>query len=301
MEAGPPPALAQKLTKRFRNITALDSLDLCVKPGDVLALLGANGSGKSTTFRLLLNIYHPSAGASSLLGAASIRLNGKDFDKIGYVSEGQKMPKWMSVEEFLAYCAGFYSEWDKDLCERLILCFGLPKKQKIKHLSRGQAMKVAVASTLPAHPDILLLDEPFSGLDVETRAQLGDLLRTLSQQEGLAIIITTHDVEEVEPIATRLAILRQGRLQIDESLKSYLGRHRLLAAQGLDLPDLPEMIRPKFRHARALQTESKIFTDQFSPELETATLSALAAHGNGARFIPMNIRQILTAQSLPIA
>lgn len=300
MDAGPLPALAQKLTKRFRSVTALDSLDLCVKPGDVLALLGANGSGKSTTFRLLLNIYHPSAGTSSLLGTASSRLNGQDFDKVGYVSEGQKMPKWMRVDEFLDYCSGFYSEWDKDLCERLLLGFGLQGKQKIKHLSRGQAMKVAVASTLPARPDILLLDEPFSGLDVETRAQLGDLLRSLSQQEGLAIIITTHDVEEVEPIATRLAILRQGRLQIDESLKSYLGRHRLLVAQGLELPALPETIRPKFRHARALQTESKIFTGQFDPELESATLSALAAHENGARFVPMNIRQILTAHSLPV-
>lgn len=300
MDAGPLPALAQKLTKRFRRITALDSLDLSVKPGDVLALLGANGSGKSTTFRLLLNIYHPSAGTSSLLGTASLRLNGRDFDKIGYVSEGQKMPKWMSVEAFLDYCAGFYSEWDKDLCERLILGFGLQKKQKIKYLSRGQAMKVAVTSTLPAHPDVLLLDEPFSGLDVETRAQLADLLRSLSQQEGLAIIITTHDVEEVEPIATRLAILRQGRLQIDESIKSYLGRHRLLVAQGLELPDLPETIRPKFRHARALQAESKIFTEQFNPELESATLSALATQGNGVRFVPMNIRQILTAHSLPV-
>lgn len=292
-------ALTEKLTKRFRHTVALDSLDLNIKPGDVLALLGSNGSGKSTTFRLLLNIYRPSEGKSSLLGTTSSLLNGEDFNKIGYVSEGQKMPKWMSVEYFLDYCSKFYSGWDKDLCERLVIGFGLSRKQKIKYLSRGQVMKVAMASTLPAHPSILLLDEPFSGLDVETRAQLGELLKSISRNERQAIIITTHDVEEVEPIATRLVILSKGRLQIDESMEGYLGRHRLLVSQGLEVETLPETIRGKFSYARALQTESKIFTEHFNAELESVTLAALAARNNSARFIPMNIRQILTAHSLP--
>jgi len=300
MEATPPPVLTRHLTKRFRHVTALDSLDLRVESGDVLALLGANGSGKSTTFRLLLNIYRPTEGVSSLLGTPSSELNGHHFDKVGYISEGQKMPKWMSVETFLDYCAGFYSEWDSTLCERLVTSFGLPKKQKIKHLSRGQAMKVAVASTLPSHPNLLLLDEPFSGLDVETRAQLSDLLKSLAHKDGLAIILTTHDVEEVEPVANRLGILSQGRLKVNETLESYLGRHRLLIAPGLELAKLPEGIRPKFGSARALQTESKIYTEHFDAELEAATLDALASKGIGGRFAPMNIRQILTAHSLPV-
>ncbi len=300
MDAAPPPVLTRNLTKRFRHVTALDSLDLRVEPGDVLALLGANGSGKSTTFRLLLNIYRPNEGVASLLGSESTKLNGHDFDKVGYISEGQKMPKWMSVEAFLDYCSGFYSEWDAELCERLVTGFGLPKKQKIKHLSRGQAMKVAVASTLPARPNLLLLDEPFSGLDVETRAQLSDLLKSLAHQDGLAIIITTHDVEEVEPVANRLGILSHGHLKINETLENYLGRHRLLVADGLDIAHLPEKLQSKFRSARALQTDSKIFTESFNSELETATLTALSAKGIEARFASMNIRQILTAHSLPV-
>lgn len=300
MDAAPPPVLTRNLTKRFRHVTALDALDLSVAPGEVLALLGANGSGKSTTFRLLLNIYRPSEGEASLLGTLSTQLNGSDFDRVGYISEGQKMPKWMSVDAFLKYCSGFYSEWDSELCERLVTSFGLPKKQKIKHLSRGQAMKVAVASTLPARPNLLLLDEPFSGLDVETRAQLSELLKSLAHQDGLAIILTTHDVEEVEPVANRLGILSHGRLKVNEALDHYLGRHRLLVADELTIDAVPAEIRPKFGVARALQTDSKIFTEHFDAELEAATLHALSQNGIQAKFVPMNIRQILTAHSLPV-
>jgi len=300
MESPPPPVRTNRLTKRFRRVTALNSLNLRLAPGEVLALLGANGSGKSTTFRLLLNIYRPSSGESSLLGTLSTRLNGHDFDKVGYVSEGQKMPKWMSVEGFLNYCSGFYTDWDSTLCDHLVASFGLPKSQRIKHLSRGQAMKVAVASTLPARPNLLLLDEPFSGLDVETRAQLGDLLKSLAHQDGLAIILTTHDVEEVEPVANRIGILSHGRLVVDETLDSYRGRHRLLVAEGLDLSSLPEDLRRRFGYTRALKGGTKIYTEHYSQALEENLKSALLERGIEARFEPMDVRQILTAHSLPV-
>jgi ABC-2 type transport system ATP-binding protein len=300
MDTTSPPVLTQKLTKRFRHVTALDALDLRVEPGDVLALLGANGSGKSTTFRLLLNIYRPTSGEATLLGTPSTRLNGHNFKHVGYISEGQKMPKWMSVAGFLHYCSGFYPEWDAEMCNRLVQNFALSPQQKIKHLSRGQTMKVAVASTLPAHPELLLLDEPFSGLDVETRAQLSYLLKELAHQNGLAIIITTHDVEEVEPVANRLGILNHGRLQVNETLEHYLARHRLLVAHGIDLTELPLEIRSKYNCSPALTTKSKIFTECFDLELQSATLNALSAIGVVANFAPMTIRQILTAQSLPL-
>ncbi len=108
MDPTPSPAVeTRQLTKRFRRVTALDSLSLAVLavlPGQVYALLGANGSGKSTTFRLLLNIYRPSSGEAFLLGRPSPSLDGADSDKVAYLSEGQKLPAWMSVERFLTYC-----------------------------------------------------------------------------------------------------------------------------------------------------------------------------------------------------
>lgn len=289
----------RNLTKRFRHVTALDHLDLDVQPGEVLALLGANGSGKSTTFRLLLNIYRPTEGEASLLGTPCTQLDGQAFDKICYISESQKMPKWMRVDEFLSYCAGFYSDWDEAFCQRLVESFGLPPKQKIKHLSRGQAMKVAVASTLPSRPKLLLLDEPFSGLDVETRAQLSELLKSLAQQDGLAIIITTHDVEEVEPVASRLAILSHGKLHIDEPLDGYMQRHRYVAITGIESEAVDESLLSFLKPLRSINTPASHFTENFDPELKEKFANKLPTEAS-VEFTPMTIRQILTAHALPL-
>lgn len=292
------PALeAKRLTKHFRHVTALDSLDLEVMPGEVFALLGSNGSGKSTTFRLLLNIYRPSSGEAALLGRPTTSLNGSDFDKVGYISEGQKMPKWMRVDQFLEFCSGFYSEWDAELCERLVERFGLPPKQRIKFLSRGQCMKVSLASTLPARPRLLLLDEPFSGLDVETRAGLSELLKSLALDSGLAIVLTTHDVEEVEPVATRLGVLNRGRLVVNEPLADYLGRHRFLHLTGSSVGELPGEIGSRLKPVRV--GEAAAFTDSFDGDLEVALRSGLPP-GVEASFAPMTLRQIIAAHALPL-
>lgn len=294
------PALKTKaLTKRFRHVTALDELNLEVFPGEVLALLGANGSGKSTTFRLLLNIYRPTYGEAWLLGRPCSKLDGRDFAKVCYVSEGQKLPLWMSVGGFLDYCAGFYPDWDADLCERLVQMFQLTKSQKLKFLSRGQKMKAAVASVLPSRPKILLLDEPFSGLDVETRAQLSHLLRTLAVEHSLATVITTHDVEEVEPVATRLAILNRGKLKIDEPLAAYLGRHRSLPLDAAIHAALPDSLRARLRTASTALPPGWFFTDAFSPELEAELIAALPS-GVVVTFSAMSLRQILTAHAVQL-
>ncbi len=287
------------LTKRFRQVTALDRLNLELHAGEVLALLGSNGSGKSTTFRLLLNIYQPTDGEAFLLGQPSRKLNGRDFDKVSYVSEGQKLPLWMTVRGFLDFCAGFYQEWDAGMCQRLVESFGLHEGQKLKFLSRGQRMKAALASVLPSRPKILLLDEPFSGLDVETRAQVSHLLRTLAQEHSLAIVLTTHDVEEVEPVATRVAILSRGELKLDEPLANYLGRHRLLQLEGASLESLPEELRALFRPMPNTPPPGWYFTDRNEPALQER-LQASMSEGARASLLPMNLRQILTAHSLPV-
>lgn len=285
------------LTKRFRHVVALDSVDLAIHPGEVFALLGSNGSGKSTTFRLLLNIYRPTSGEASLLGVPSHRLNGTTFEKVGYISEGQKMPQWMSVARFLDYCAGFYPEWDAELCRDLVNRFGLTLTQKIRHLSRGQRMKLSLASTLPAHPRLLLLDEPFSGLDVETRATLSGLIRTLALDSGLAIVITTHDVEEIEPVATRLGVLRHGKLIVDEPLRSFLARHQFLHLDADVFSTLPPDFSGALKKTLSPNGCERFYTDNYTSDLEIRLRHHLG-EDSSLIIAQMNLREILSAPSL---
>lgn len=285
------------LTKRFRRVVALDSLDLTLSPGEVFALLGSNGSGKSTTFRLLLNIYHPSSGEAIVLGTSSRKLDGRALEKVGYISEGQKLPAWMTVSRFLDYCAGFYSGWDAELCRSLVERFELPPLQKIKHLSRGQRMKICLAGTLPAHPALLMLDEPFSGLDVETRASLSSLLRNLALDTGLAILITTHDVEEIEPVATRLGVLRLGKLIVDEPLQSFLARHQFIHVDAGCFSTLPPDLSGSLMKTLSPNGCERFYTDSYTSDLEIRLRHHLG-EDSSPTFTPMSLREILSAPSL---
>ena len=284
------------LTKRFRHVVAVDRLNLSIMGGDIFALLGANGSGKSTTFRLLLNIYKPSEGHAEVLGIRTTELNGLDFDQIGFISEGQKLPRWMQVGQWLQFCRGLYTGWDDTLCNTLMNEFGIHSKQRIKHLSRGQCMKICLASILPARPKLLLLDEPFSGLDVETRARLSQLLKELAHTSDLAIVLATHDVEEVEPVANRLGILDRGKLRVNEPIGDYIQRHRLCKIRKESFAALPAEMQRRFTPLRSEIPYSTYLTETFSEEL-VAEIKAATPADEAPEFTRMTLRQILSAHA----
>lgn len=298
----PPVIQTTDLTKIFRNICAVDKVSVTIHQGEVVALLGSNGSGKSTTFRLLLNIYRPSYGRVSLMGKSVESFTGDDFSTIGYISENQKIPQWMKVEEYITYCSQFYPNWDGEYAEQLFDAFKLPKAQKIKHLSRGQKMKACFVSCLPSHPQLLFLDEPFSGLDVETRAQLSDLLAKLTREEKLTTIITTHDVEEIEPIATRLFLLDSGKLVIDEAFSSFKSRYRKLVISGTTFSSLKTLNLHSHRPARRMEgnpeSESLVISN-YSDKLEEELGEAIG-EGKLIENTPVSLREILTNRSTEI-
>ena len=176
------PALAtSNLTCRYGRTEAVRDLTLEVTPGTIFAFLGPNGAGKTTTIRTLINIVRPSSGRATVLGVDSTRIGPADLAAIGYVSENQQMPPWMTVEELLAYCRPFYPSWDVSLCRKLVADFDLPLGAKIGRLSRGMRIKAALVSALAYRPRLLILDEPFSGLDPVVR---DDLVRGVLELAG---------------------------------------------------------------------------------------------------------------------
>ena len=225
------------LTKGYRKTTALHPLTLTVPAGAVFALVGHNGAGKTTLIKLLMNMIHPSGGSATILGKDTLHLTGEDFTRIGYASENQELPDWMTVGQFLNYFKGFYPHWDD---AALVKQLDLPLDRKLKHLSRGMLMKAALASILAFDPALILLDEPFSGLDPLVRDELIEALmarvnpRSLTANEALAtstatrptILISSHDLAEVESFATHIGFLHQGHLLFAEEMTSLQARFR---------------------------------------------------------------------------
>ena len=200
------------LSKRFRRMDALQDLTLEVPEGSVFALVGTNGAGKTTTIKTVMNIHKPTAGHATVLGTDSRQLGPRQFERIGYVSENQEMPDWMTVGYFLDYLKPFYPAWDDGRAAELIKQFQLPRDRKLKHLSRGMRIKAALASSLAYHPQLLVLDEPFGGLDPLVRDEVIEGL--LDSAGETTIFISSHDLAEIESFATHIGYLADGRLQV---------------------------------------------------------------------------------------
>jgi ABC-2 type transport system ATP-binding protein len=151
------------LTRRFGRVEAVEEVSLEIPSGSIFALVGPNGAGKTTTIKVLLNLIRPSRGTATVLGIDSQRLDDVAFQRIGYVSENQKLPDHLTPRGLLEYCRPFYPTWDDDLARRLQATLNLPMNGRLRSLSRGTRMKAALLSALAFRPELLVLDEPFGG------------------------------------------------------------------------------------------------------------------------------------------
>jgi ABC-2 type transport system ATP-binding protein len=225
------------LSKRFGGTAVLDRLNLDVPEGAVYALVGANGVGKTTTIKILMNLQQLTSGHAEVFGHDSRRISAQDFTRIGYVSENQEMPEWMTVGYLMAYLQPFYPAWDSSRADELLRQFDLPLQRKLKHLSHGMRMKAALASSLAYRPALIVLDEPFTGLDALVRDELIEGL--LESAEGATIFISSHDLSEIESFASHVGYLEGGRLRFSEEMTSLSARFReieVTMAQPAELP-----------------------------------------------------------------
>jgi ABC-2 type transport system ATP-binding protein len=212
------------LTKRYGRVEAVRDLNLRVPEGAIYAFVGPNGAGKTTTIKILMNIFQASGGTAEVLGKGSTKVAGKVFQAIGYVSENQQMPEWMMTGALLQYVRGFYPKWDAQLESELVKQLDLPLERKVRQLSRGMKMKLALASSMAYHPRLIVLDEPFGGLDPLVRDELIEAL--LERATEATIFISSHDLAEIESFASHVGYMSQGRLQFSEEMGSLAARFR---------------------------------------------------------------------------
>jgi len=215
---------ARGVSKRFGRFEAIENLNLAVPEGAVFALIGANGAGKSTTIRMLMNILRPDRGEIEVLGTPSQSLAAGDFECIGYVSESQKPPANLTLEQFFDYLRTLYPAWDRGLERELRTQFELPASRKVRHLSHGMRLKALLVGALAFRPKLLVLDEPLSGLDTLVRDEVVSGL--LQQAADTTILISSHELAEIETFTTHVAFMQNGCLLLQESIDSLRLRFR---------------------------------------------------------------------------
>jgi len=206
-------------TKRFGTRTAVDDLSLAVPRGSVFGLLGQNGAGKSTTIRTLLNLLQPTTGRLTVLGHDSVAGSVAIRQRTGYLPEQPDYYSWMTVNEVVRFNAAFFDRWDAVLAADLIERLELPRDRRLKELSRGMQAKVGLALALGSRPDLLILDDPTSGLDAVVRREFLEAMIANVQAEGGTVLFSTHLLHEMERIADEVAILHEGKLVVRDSLE----------------------------------------------------------------------------------
>jgi ABC-2 type transport system ATP-binding protein len=288
-----PTIQTESLAKSFGHTEVLRGIDLAVPEGAIYALVGANGAGKTTMIKLLMNIFLPTAGRAQVLGIDSRKLAGRDFDRIGYVSENQELPDAMTVGALLDYMRPFYPTWDRALEQQLVRQFDLPLDRKLKHLSRGMRMKAAFASSLAYRPSLIVLDEPFTGLDPLVRDELIEGL--LERAPETTIFLSSHDLAEIESFASHVGYLEDGRMLFSDEMAVLNDRFRditiTLAAPTPLPPDLP----PAWLLPETVDCVLRFVHSEYKGAATDRELAEIFASARDISAEPMPLRSIFLA------
>ena len=283
------------LVKKFYRVTAVDHLNLEVPEGSIYALVGPNGAGKTTAIKILMNIFPATSGRAQVLGTDSRHIAGRAFQSIGYVSENQELPMWMQVSEFLAYLRPFYPTWDRDLEKDLTKQYDLPLGRKLGKLSRGVRMKAALVSSLAYHPKLIVLDEPFGGLDPLIR---DELIEGLLERAGEAtIFVASHDLAEIENVASHVGYLEEGRLRFSEDMAALVERFREVELTFDAPPALPEKWPDSWMQVAASGAVVQFIESRFEEERMRGEISRLLGNARDVTFTAMSLRSIFLAMA----
>ena len=216
----------RNLGVRYGRLQALEQVSFLVEPGQVYALLGRNGSGKTSLIRCLLGHQKPQTGRVDLFGQAVWSSRRALMQRVGVVSEEPDAPPLMTPRQLLKFCAGLYPHWDEAASLERLQRFRVPMEVPFGKLSRGQKAQLSLTLALGPGPELLVLDDPTLGLDAVARHEVYDELLCELAERGTTVLIATHDLAGIEGIADRVGILHGGRLLLDASLEDLKARYR---------------------------------------------------------------------------
>jgi len=210
---------------RYGRKRVLDGLSLSLAPGQVTVLLGQNGTGKSTLMRVLLGVMRPREGTVRMFGLDPLQHHRDVLQRVGYVPDVPDVYPWMNAKDLFKFLAPQYPTWNKGRCRKLCKQLDVPMKTRFKAMSRGQGMKTMLVAALSSEPDLLLLDEPFAGLDALVREEVlqGVLGALKDGDREITVLCATHELDIAARIADRVAVLQDGKLHQHGTLAEVLG------------------------------------------------------------------------------
>ena len=239
-----------ELTRRFGARTALDAVSVSVPRGAVYGLVGANGAGKTTLIRHVLGLLRAESGSVRVFGLDPVADPVGVLSRIGYLSEENDLPGWMTVEELIRYSRALYPGWDDTYAEELRQVFALDPAARIKTLSKGQKARAGLLIALAYRPELLVLDEPSSGLDpIVRRDILAAVIRTIAD-EGRTVLFSSHLLDEVEHVADHVMMISQGKVVLGGQLAALKRDAQVVGGRA---PTLDELF---FAHAGHAASEA---------------------------------------------
>jgi ABC-2 type transport system ATP-binding protein len=206
------------LTRCFGATTALASVSLSLPRGAVYGLVGANGAGKTTLIKHALGLLRPERGSVRVFGLDPVADPVGVLSRIGYLSEDHDLPGWMRVDELMRYSRAFYPSWDETYAEELRQAFTLDPTARVKNLSRGQKARMGLLVALAHRPELLVLDEPSSGLDPVVRRDILEAIMRTTADEGRTVLFSSHLLDEVERVADHVTMISEGRIVLSAPL-----------------------------------------------------------------------------------
>src|SRR6267142_5567221 len=284
-----------RLTKRYGRIEAVRDLNFTVPEGAIYAFVGPNGAGKTTTIKILMNIFQASGGTAEVLGMRSTKVAGKVFQAIGYVSENQQMPEWMMTGALLQYVRGFYPKWDAQLESELVKQLNLPLERKVRQLSRGMKMKLALASSMAYHPRLIVLDEPFGGLDPLVRDQLIESL--LERAAESTVFISSHDLAEIESFSSHVGFLESGKLLFSEDMTSLSTRFREIELTRDSDGPLPSSLPTNWLQLKTSGAIVRFIDSRFDEQKIPSEIQRLFGTVKDVQYRALSLRAIFLAMA----
>jgi ABC-2 type transport system ATP-binding protein len=282
-----------EISRSFGTKTALDRVTFRATEGKVYGLVGSNGAGKTTLIKHLLGLLRAQSGTVRVFGHDPVRDPVAVLSRVGYLSEERELPEWMSVDELMRYTQAYHPTWDSSYARELLETFALDTSKKIKELSKGMRAQAGLVAAVAHRPELLILDEPSSGLDVVVRRDILDAIVRTVADDGRTVIFSSHLLEEVERMSDHVTMVLDGRVTLSGELEDVRRGYRRSRVRFVEHFDQP----PALDTALAMEGGGRTWSVVHNGSLEQFHHSVLALGGEVVDSRDATLEEIFLARA----